>query len=99
MDLLKPFFEPRSIVVIGVSSNEQKLGYGVAKNLVKSGYNGKIYFVNPKGGELFGRKVFASVEQLDESIDLAVIAISAKNVPSMLLACSQKGDKKHYYYK
>ena len=93
MDSLKPFFEPKSIVVIGVSNNEQKLGYGVAKNLVKSGYNGKINFVNPKGGELFGRKVFASVEQLDESIDLAVIAISAKNVPPMLLACSQKGIK------
>lgn len=51
------FFAPRGVVVIGASQTPTKLGYGAARNLVVSEYPGAIHFVNPKGGELFGRAI------------------------------------------
>ena len=47
---LNLFFNPTGIVIIGASSDQSKLGYAVARNLVESGYDGAIHLVNPKGG-------------------------------------------------
>lgn len=54
---LSPFFNPQGVVVVGASADPAKLGHAVARNLVRSGYPGAIHFVNPKGGELFGRPI------------------------------------------
>ena len=51
---LNPFFYPEGVVVIGASQNPAKLGYGLANNLTRSGYQGAVHFVNLKGGELLG---------------------------------------------
>lgn len=92
-DTLMPFFKPRSVVVIGASKNEDKLGYGVARNLVNSQFQGEIYFVNPKGGILFEQQVLSSIDELKNGIDLALIVVNAIYVPETLVACSQKGIK------
>ncbi|MEA3377486.1 MAG: CoA-binding protein, partial [Chloroflexota bacterium] len=51
-DPLQLFFYPDGVVVIGASSNPNKLSYGVLHNLATHGYQGPIYPVNPKGGEI-----------------------------------------------
>jgi len=89
-DDLNLFMNPASVVLIGASRDKQKLGYGVARNLVESGYDGEIFFVNPHGGELFGRQILTSIDELTNGIELALVVVSAGLVPETLSACSQK---------
>src|SRR3972149_3851495 len=52
---LEPFLAPRGVAIVGASHDPTKLGYGLSRNLVQSGYRGAIHFVNIKGGSLMGR--------------------------------------------
>ncbi|MEW6717448.1 MAG: acetate--CoA ligase family protein [Chloroflexota bacterium] len=88
---LTPFFHPKGIVIIGASHNPTKLGYGLARNLVRSGYKGAVHFVNPKGGTLFEQNIYPDVESVPEPVDLAVLLIPAPTVPQTLEACGQRG--------
>lgn len=85
------FFNPRGVVIIGASTNPSKLGYGLAINLIRSGYQGKINFVNIKGGELFGKKIYQSVLEVPDPVDLAVVLIPSRFVPQVVRECGQRG--------
>lgn len=85
------FFNPRGVVIIGASTNPSKLGYGLAINLIRSGYQGKINFVNIKGGELFGKKIYQSVLNIPDPVDLAVVLIPSHFVPQVVRECGQRG--------
>jgi acetyltransferase len=86
---LSSFFDPQGVVVIGVSLNPAKLGYGIAYNLVHCGYKGAIHFVNPKGGTLFERPIYTDVSQVPGPADLAVLLVPAQVVPATLEACGE----------
>src|SRR3990172_2725541 len=90
-DPWKAFFAPRWVAFIGASQTPTKLGYGAARNLVVSGYPGAIHFVNPHGGELFGRPMHAEVALVPDPVDLAIILIPAAAVPAALDACGRRG--------
>lgn len=81
------------MVVIGVSSSPEKLGYGVARNLVASGYQGAIYFVSQKGGELFGRKFYNDLDQIPDPLDLAVLIVPNTAAPAAIQSCARRGIK------
>lgn len=85
------FFCPRSVAVIGASSTPGKPGHEVIRNILANGYGGKLFLVNPKGGELLGLPVHPSVDHLPEGIDLAIIILPAKESPQALRQCAQKG--------
>ena len=87
----QPFFSPRGVVIVGASQTPTKLGYGAARNLVLSGYPGAIHFVNPRGGELFGRRIYPEVASVPDPVDLAVILIPAASVPQALDECGRRG--------
>ncbi len=89
--MLESFFNPQGIVVFGASRDPHKLGYGLARNLVQSGYPGVVHFVNPKGGHLLGRPVYPDISQVPNPIDLAIILVPAPYVPSALEACGERG--------
>lgn len=89
--MLDALLRPRGVAIIGASQNPTKLGYGAARNLVMSGYIGGIYFVNPRGGELFERPIYADVASVPDPVDLAVILIPAPAVPQALEACGRRG--------
>ena len=89
--MLEGLFHPRGIVVVGVSENPNKLGYRVAENMIMSGYPGSLYFVNPRGGEIFDHMIFTNLEDLPDPVDLAVIIVPARFVPETLEACGQRG--------
>ena len=93
MGQLDVFFNPHGIVVIGASTQKEKLGYGVARNLINSGYKGKIAFVNPKGGILFNLPIHQSILEIGEGIDLGVIVVPPVFVPETLTACAIHGIK------
>lgn len=84
---IRPFFNPQGVVIIGVSTDPNKLGYGLARNLVQSHYQGAIHFVNPKGGQLLGRSIYPHVSAIPDPVDLAVILIPAPYVPETLRDC------------
>ena len=88
---LLPFFSPRGIVVIGASSSPEKLGYGVARNLIQSGYPGAIHFVSQKQGELFGHPLHKELSQVPDPVDLAVLIVPPQAVPQTLEDCGQHG--------
>lgn len=88
---LLPFFSPKGVAVIGASRDPVKLGYGLARNLVESNYQGAIYFVNPKGGEMFNRPVYGYIQEVPNPLDLAVILIPAPGVPDALRQCARRG--------
>ncbi len=90
---LDPFFSPRGIAVIGASSNPTKLGYGLARNLVQSNYQGAVHFVNPHRGSLLGRPVYANIAQAPDPLDLAILLIPAQAVPETLRQCGERGLK------
>ncbi len=86
-----PFFEPAGVAVIGASATPHKAGNDVIKNILANGYSGKLFPVNPKGGEILGVPVHTSISSLPEGIDLAVIILPAKDTPGALRECAAKG--------
>ena len=91
--LSQKFFHPRSIAVIGVSTNENAFGTMYLKALLHFGYPGKLYPVNPKGGSLFGLTFFPTLADIPDSVDLAVVSVPGRAVPATLEACVAKGIK------
>ncbi len=90
---IKYLFEPRSIAVIGASHNPTKIGHSIVSNILLNKYPGKVYPINPKGGEILGLKTYKSLEEIDGEIDLATIAIPAKFVFEAVKICASKGVK------
>ncbi len=90
-DPLHTFFHPRGVAVLGASANPTKLSYGVLHNLVTHGYLGPIYPVNPKGGEMLGLKVYPSLAEVPDPVDLAVIVLPAGQVAAALEDCGKRG--------
>ena len=84
-------FNPKSIAIIGASSREKTVGNDVVKNLKKQGYQGKIIPINPKIDELYGLPVTHDITEVDEKIDLVVVAIPAKFVPAAVAEAAKKG--------
>ncbi|MFO7568217.1 MAG: acetate--CoA ligase family protein [Smithellaceae bacterium] len=73
-------FYPKSIVFIGASAEISKWGQLMFTNVVAGHFAGRVYLVNPRGGEIAGRHVYKSVTEINEQIDLAVITIPAAKV-------------------
>ncbi|MFH1079721.1 MAG: CoA-binding protein [Pseudomonadota bacterium] len=88
---MAPFFEPRSVAVIGASVVPGKPGYEVIRNIFENGYAGKLYLVNPKGGNILGFNVLPAVANLPRDIDLAVIILPAGATSEALSACTDQG--------
>jgi acetyltransferase len=55
---LESFFEPKSVAVIGASREQGKLGHEILNNIIKAGFAGKIYPINPKADEILGLKCY-----------------------------------------
>ncbi len=82
---------PRSIAVIGASTQSGKVGHDILNNLVTEEFMGKVYPVNPKADTILGVKAYASVKDIPGDVDLAVIVIPAAAVPGALRECGDKG--------
>ncbi len=90
---IKYLFEPKSVAVIGASENPGKIGHIIVKNIVEAGYQGKLYPVNPRGGEVLGHRIYSTVSDINEDIDVATLVIPAKYVYSTLELCAEAGVK------
>ncbi len=82
---------PSSIAVVGASQRPGTIGHELLANLVAGGFNGRLYPVNPAGGEIAGMKAYPSISELPEPTDLAVIAVPAAQVDTVIEACGERG--------
>ena len=71
----------------------EALGNDVIKNILANEFSGKLYLVNPKGGEILGHRVYPSIQDLPEAIDLAIIILPATATPQAIRDCAAKGAK------
>lgn len=72
---LRPFFAPRSVAVLGAGERATSSGGAVLQNLKAGGFRGAVHPINPKGGTAFGYPVLASLKDLPDPAELAVIVI------------------------
>jgi acetyltransferase len=90
---LAPLFTPESVALFGASDREDSVGGIVFRNLLSSGYQGKIYAINPKHSEVQGQKALASLDDIEGPVDLAVVATPASTIPAIVEACGEHGIK------
>ncbi len=95
MDLenYRKVFYPESIVLVGASASPFKFGGLFLQAQLSFGFKGKIYPVNPKGGEISGLKVYKSILDISAPIDLAVITVPAEQVIQAVEDCISIGVK------
>lgn len=88
---MREFFYPNSVAVIGVSEKPDNLGRNIVANLIEYGYSGIVYAVGPRGGVIETRRIYRSVAEIPDPVDLAVVLTPAKTVPGVMEECGQKG--------
>ena len=87
------FFNPKSIAVVGASGTQGKVGFNVLKNIIESNYSGKLYPINPTANEILGLKVYKSILDVLEDIDIAIFVVPGKFVNLIAEECGKKGIK------
>lgn len=88
---LDRIFDPRSVVVVGASTDPAKRGFQILRALAASGYDGNVLPVNPKGGTILDFEVHPSIAELPHGADLAVFCTPARAAPDLLRECGRKG--------
>jgi len=87
---LDKFFNAQSIAIIGVSRDPNKVGHVIFRNFVDGGYQGKIFAVNPNAESILNHRSYASVSDIQENVELAIVAVPAEAVPKVLEKCGRK---------
>jgi acetyltransferase len=89
----RALFEPRGVLVAGVSSHPGKFGFVALHNILSQGYRGRVYGTNLEGGEVLGVPMLTSVDDLpaDATVDLVFVCTPASANPDLLRACARRG--------
>jgi len=90
---LASLFTPESVALFGASDRTDSVGGVVFKNLLSSGFKGRIYAINPKRDEVQGQKAYKSLDEIEETVDLVVVATPATSIPAIVEACGERGIK------
>jgi len=93
---LRAFFQPAGVAVIGSLREVMGTAYGAIKNMRRFGFSGAIYPINPNPsiyGEVLGLKVYSSVSEVVQPIDLAVVITPPPTVPHVVEECARSGVK------
>jgi acetate---CoA ligase (ADP-forming) len=84
-------FTPSSIAVIGASRRPRTIGHEVLRNLLRSGFNGPAYPVNPNARAIAGVRAYPTVIDVPDAVDLAIVTVPAAEVPEAVQQCAAKG--------
>lgn len=88
-----PLFNPRSVAIIGASRTTGKGGNILVENLMKFGFRGEIYPINPSAEEILGLRAYPNIGSVPKAVDLAVLNVPAKMTPQIVKECARKGVK------
>ncbi|MEW5926769.1 MAG: acetate--CoA ligase alpha subunit [Gemmatimonadota bacterium] len=89
--MLDALLRPRSVAVVGASRTPHTIGYQILDNLVRHGFTGAVYPVNPSAASVHSIRAYASVEDIPDAVDLAVIVVPKQHVQAVAEACGRKG--------
>ncbi len=92
-DAVEALFNPRRMAVVGASTNLAKWGHIIPGNIMRDGYKGELFLVNPKGGEINGLAFHHDLAGIGKEIDLAMITIPAEGVEEVIPDCARAGVK------
>ena len=86
---LEYIFHPRSIAIVGISADLPKLWIRrlYFDSLIEGGFPGRIYLVNPKGGEMAGYRIYRSLSEVPGEVDQVIVSIPARHTPALLEEC------------
>ena len=87
---LDKLFSPRSIAIVGASGNLDSIGGQPIKLAKDFGYTGKIFPINPKYDTIAGYTCYKSLLEIEEPVDMALLAVAARRVPEVLRQCVAK---------
>ncbi len=90
LSVLGSCFYPESIAFIGASSGMGKWGHMLPINTLSRNYKGDVFLVNPRGGEIIGRKAYQKLTDIEGDIDLVVVTIPAEKVVDLIPALVEK---------
>ncbi len=90
---LSPFFNAKGVAVLGASTNPKKLSYGILENLLINGYQGEVYPVNPKADQILGKKAYASIADVPDPVELAVVVLPVTVIMETMQAIGERGIK------
>ena len=88
---LRPLLQPASVAVVGAGRRRGTVGREILRNIVTGGFTGTVYPVNPRATSLEGLHCLASVDDLPEGVDLAVLAVPAAAVTEAAERCGRRG--------
>lgn len=88
---LKRLFEPQSVAVIGASATPGKQGNSAVVYLQRTGFKGRIYPINPGGGEIAGLPCYRSIGEVPEKVDCVFAVIPAAAIPAAVEDCAKAG--------
>ncbi|HSG81644.1 MAG TPA: CoA-binding protein, partial [Gemmatimonadota bacterium] len=90
---LRCIFEPRSVAVIGASRRQQTIGYVILDSLIRDGFTGAVYPVNPKSEVVHSLRAYPSIGDVPDPVDLAVIVVPKELVLAVAEECGAAGVK------
>jgi acetate---CoA ligase (ADP-forming) len=90
---LDKFFKAKSIAIIGVSKNPNKVGHVIFRNLLDGHYAGRIYIINPNADRILNYKVNKTILEIKEQVDVAVCCVPAELSLKVIEQCGKKGIK------
>ena len=91
---LHKFLFPESVAVVGASRNPFRPNHNLLANLVKLGFRGRVFPVNPGTDEILGLKAYPDLKSIEGTIDLAVVAVPHHLTPALLRDCVERGIKR-----
>lgn len=89
--VIRRVFNARSVALVGASQEPTKYGFMTLNSIIRGGFQGEIYPVNPRGGEILGRKVYPSVGAIPGRPDLVIIIVPVNLVAGVLREAGQMG--------
>ena len=90
-DNIHKLMNPASVAVVGASSTPGKLGHTILKNIIDSRFDGPIYPVNPRGGDILGLTAWETLTGLPDRPDLCMVITPASTVPAIISQCAEGG--------
>jgi acyl-CoA synthetase (NDP forming)/RimJ/RimL family protein N-acetyltransferase len=88
---IQTFFNPRSVAVIGASRRQDTIGQALVRHLVLGDYTGRVYVVNDRATSVSGMPAHATVSEIRDEVDVAIVAVPADSVQDVVLDCANKG--------
>jgi acetate---CoA ligase (ADP-forming) len=88
---VRALLHPRSVAVVGASRDPGTIGAALVANLVRHGFTGAIYPVNPRAEQVEGRRAYPTLEAIGQPVDLVIVAVPAAAVEGVVDAAARTG--------